>query len=416
MATQGTGFVTPSPLPSSTGEEVMKANGSNEMPIENTKKANLLDFDLRGLEKYFESIGEPPFRAKQIIKWIHVRGLTDFDQMSDLSKSLREKLSLIAEIKPPKVVIRKPSQDGTRKWVLQMEDGNCVETVFIPQNDRGTLCISSQVGCMLTCTFCSTGTQGFNRNLKTSEIIGQLWVAVRELSTENGLHDRSITNIVMMGMGEPLLNFDALIPALNLMIDNFAYNLSRRRVTVSTSGIVPQIIALQKACPVSLAVSLHAPNDELRSEIVPINRKYPLDQLMDACLKYLENDPHKTITFEYVMLDHVNDSLEHAEELFRLLKNIPSKINLIPFNPFPGTKYQRSSNNRIHRFFDFLNQKGIVTTIRKTRGDDVDAACGQLVGKVNDRTTRQAKHLASIKASAASQNSQNAGNLSSPKI
>jgi 23S rRNA (adenine2503-C2)-methyltransferase len=399
MGTQSTDFTTPSISLADKEDEGMIAESSNETPIQNPTKTNLLDFDLPGLEKYFESIGEPAFRAKQIIKWIHVRGFTDFEKMTDLSKSLREKLSSMAEIKPPKIVIRKPSQDGTRKWVLQMDDGNCVETVFIPQNDRGTLCISSQVGCMLTCTFCSTGTQGFNRNLKTSEIIGQLWVAVRELSTENGLHDRSITNIVMMGMGEPLLNFEALIPALNLMIDNFAYNLSRRRVTVSTSGIVPQILALKQACPVSLAVSLHAPNDTLRSEIVPINRKYPLEQLMDACLKYLDNDPRKTITFEYVMLDHVNDSLEHAEELFRLLKNIPSKINLIPFNPFPGTKYQRSSNNRIHRFFDFLNQKGIVTTIRKTRGDDVDAACGQLVGKVNDRTTRQAKHLASMKAS-----------------
>ena len=359
-------------------------------------KINLLDFDLAGLIQYFESIGEPSFRAKQMLKWIHFRGITNFEQMTDLSKSLREKLSLIAEIKPPRIVIRKPSVDGTRKWVLQMDDGNCVEAVYIPQDDRGTLCISSQVGCMLTCTFCSTGTQGFNRNLKTSEIIGQLWVAVRELSTHQGEHDRAITNIVMMGMGEPLLNFEALIPALNLMLDNLAYNLSRRRVTVSTSGIVPQILELQKKCPVSLAVSLHAPNDILRSEIVPINKKYPLKELMAACLKYVENDPHKTITFEYVMLDHVNDSLEQAQELIDLLKKIPCKINLIPFNPFPGTQYKRSSNNRIHRFFDFLNNKGIITTIRKTRGDDVDAACGQLVGQVKDRTTRQAKHLAKL--------------------
>jgi 23S rRNA (adenine2503-C2)-methyltransferase len=363
------------------------------------KKTNLLNFDLPGLTQYFQSIGEAGFRAKQMIKWIHARGITDFEKMTDLSKSLREKLNQLAEVKPPRVVIRKPSVDGTRKWVLQMEDGNCIETVYIPQDERGTLCISSQVGCMLTCTFCSTGTQGFNRNLQTSEIIGQLWVAVRELSENNGEHDRAITNIVMMGMGEPLLNFEALIPALNLMLDNHAYNLSRRRVTVSTSGIVPQILELQKICPVSLAVSLHAPNDILRSEIVPINRKYPLKELMNACLKYVENDPHKTITFEYVMLDQINDTLEHAQELFDLVKNIPCKINLIPFNPFPGTQYQRSSNNRIHRFFDFMNQKGIITTIRKTRGDDVDAACGQLVGQVQDKTSRQAKHLAKLNKS-----------------
>ncbi len=358
----------------------------------NTTKTNLLDFDLKGLENYLQSLGEAPFRAKQILKWIHARGLNDFELMSDLSQVLRGKLSQAAEIQAPKIVIRKPSQDGTRKWVLQMSDGNCVEAVFIPQNDRGTLCISSQVGCMLTCTFCSTGTQGFSRNLKTSEIIGQLWVAVRELSQENGHHDRAITNVVMMGMGEPLLNFEALIPALNLMLDPFAYGLSKRRVTVSTSGIVPQILELQKICPVSLAISLHAPNDTLRSELVPINRKYPLKVLMAACKKYGEDNPHKHITFEYVMLEEVNDSLEQAQELFDLVREIPCKINLIPFNPFPGTMYTRSSNNRIHRFFDFLNSKGLVTTIRKTRGDDVDAACGQLVGQVQDRTTRQAKH------------------------
>jgi len=355
-------------------------------------KVNLLDFDQAGLVTYLQSIGESPFRAKQLLRWIHARGVIDFEQMTDLSKALREKLKTLAEVVPPKIVFRKPSTDGTQKWLLQFSDGNCIEMVYIPEERRGTLCVSSQVGCMLTCTFCSTGKQGFNRNLKTSEIIGQVWIAVRELSQQNKEHDRAVTNVVMMGMGEPLLNFDQVVPAMNLMLDDLAYNLSRRRVTLSTSGVVPQIYELQKTCPVSLAVSLHAPNDTLRSELVPINRKYPLAELMKACQSYLEVDPHKTITFEYVMLQEINDSLDHARELLKLVKDVPCKINLIPFNPFPGTEYQRSSNNRIHQFFDFLNGKGLITTIRKTRGDDVDAACGQLVGQVQDRTTRQAKH------------------------
>ncbi|NCX93957.1 MAG: 23S rRNA (adenine(2503)-C(2))-methyltransferase RlmN [Gammaproteobacteria bacterium] len=361
-----------------------------------TEKVNLLNFDQAGLTQFFAELGESPFRAKQVLKWIHARGVTDFALMTDLSKALREKLAEIAEVRVPKVVLRKPSSDGTMKWLLAFPDGNSIETVFIPETNRGTLCVSSQVGCMLTCTFCSTGKQGFNRNLKTSEIIGQLWVAARELSQNGAEHDRAVTNIVMMGMGEPLLNFDQVIPAMNLMIDPHAYGLSKRKVTLSTSGVVPEIYRLKQECPISLAVSLHAPNDELRSEIVPINRKYPLQDLMKACKDYVDKDPHKSITFEYVMLQEVNDSLEHAKELIELVKDVPCKINLIPFNPFPGTEYVRSSNNRIYRFFEELNAAGIVTTVRKTRGDDVDAACGQLVGQVQDRTTRQAKYKESL--------------------
>jgi len=355
-------------------------------------KVNLLNLDRKKLAAYCESIGEKPFRAQQLLKWIHQRGISDFNEMSDLSKDLRQKLIENCEIKAPEVLFHKPSNDGTHKWLLKMHDGNCVETVYIPEKDRGTLCVSSQVGCMLTCTFCSTGTQGFNRNLTTAEIIGQMWVAVRSLSKAHGEHDRHITNVVMMGMGEPLLNFDNVVPAMDLMLDDFAYGLSKRRVTLSTSGIVPEIYHLAETLPVSLAVSLHAPNDQLRNEIVPINRKYPLVELLAACKAYLQVNPHNTITFEYVMLQEVNDSPELAEELIALLKDLPAKMNLIPFNPFPGNRYTRSSNNRIHRFQKILMEAGITTTIRKTRGDDIDAACGQLVGQVKDRTKRQARH------------------------
>ncbi len=354
-------------------------------------KTNLAGLDQEGLQQFFISIDEKPFRARQVLQWIHQRGVTDFDTMSDLSKDLRYKLKESAEVIFPHVVLRKPSSDGTQKWLMQMGDGNIIETVYIPEDDRGTLCVSSQVGCMLTCTFCSTGTQGFNRNLSTAEIIGQLWVAVRELSEKEGHHDRKITNIVMMGMGEPLLNPENVYPALRLMLDDLAYGLSKRKVTVSTSGVVPEIYKLKEACHVSLAVSLHAPNNTLRDEIVPINRKYPLAELMQACRDYVGHDPHKTITFEYVMLQEVNDSQEHAQELLTLVKDLPCKFNLIPFNPFPGTKYQRSSNNRIHMFKGILEKGGYITTIRKTRGEDIDAACGQLVGDVKDRTSRQAK-------------------------
>lgn len=359
-------------------------------------KVNLAGLDPESLRAFFVSLEEKPFRAQQMLQWIHQRGVTDFQAMTDMAKPLRQKLADVAEVRFPRVLFRKPSQDGTRKWVMQMDEQNAVETVFIPEDHRGTLCISSQVGCMLTCSFCSTATQGFNRNLSTAEIIGQLWVAVRELSTEAGYHDRNITNVVMMGMGEPLLNFDQVIPALRLMLDDHAYGLSRRRVTLSTSGVVPEIERLRTTCPVSLAISLHAPNDALRNELVPINRKYPLSMLLQACQDYASGNPHKSITFEYVMLQEVNDFPHHAEELIQLVGSLPCKFNLIPFNPFPGTRYTRSSNNRIHQFRSILENHGFVATIRKTRGDDIDAACGQLVGNVQDRTTRQAKFEASL--------------------
>lgn len=355
------------------------------------QKQNLLNLGHPEMVAFFESLGEKAFRAKQALKWIHQVGITDFDQMTNFSKALREKLKSIAVIQPPKVVFSKPSQDGTHKWLIEVESGGCVEAVFIPESGRGTLCVSSQVGCMLTCTFCSTGTQGFQRNLSVSEIIGQVWTAVRTLSEKNGAHDRKLTNVVMMGMGEPLLNFDNVVTAMNLMMDDDCYGLSKRRVTLSTSGVVPQMYKLAEATQVSLAVSLHAPNNQLRDEIVPINRKYPLEQLLACCKEYVKVDPHKSITMEYVMLQEVNDTPVHAYELAALLKDVPSKINLIPFNPFPGTRYQRSSNNRIHRFQTILMEAGYVTTIRKTRGDDIDAACGQLVGQVQDRTKRQAR-------------------------
>ena len=360
------------------------------------EKINLLGLSQAQMIDVMARIGEKPFRAKQLLQWIHQRGVTDFDAMTDLAKSLRAKLADIATIQAPEVIFRKPSTDGTRKWVCKMPDGNAVEAVYIPEAKRGTLCVSSQVGCMLTCTFCSTGTQGFNRNLSSAEIIGQLWVAARELSQENGHHDRQVTNIVMMGMGEPLLNYDNVIPAMDLMLDDHAYGLSKRRVTLSTSGIVPAMYDLAQDSGVSLAVSLHAPDDTLRNEIVPINRKYPLSELMAACRHYVEKDPHKSITFEYVMLQEVNDSPEQAQALVKLLEGVKSKVNLIPFNPFPGTQYQRSSNNRIHAFRRVLEEAHIVATIRKTRGDDIDAACGQLVGQVQDRTKRQARHQARL--------------------
>jgi 23S rRNA (adenine2503-C2)-methyltransferase len=359
--------------------------------MEEAKKINLLDLDRQAMVDFFASIDEKPFRAHQVLKWIHQRGVTDFEQMTDMSKALREKLRAVCEINVPEVVLTKPSKDGTHKWLMRMPDGNIIETVYIPEANRGTLCVSSQVGCMMTCSFCSTGTQGFNRNLKTSEVIGQLWLAVRSLSKEKGAHDHQVTNIVMMGMGEPLLNFDNVVKAMSLMMDDNAYGLSKRRVTLSTSGLVPEIYELAKKLDVSLAISLHASNDTLRNELVPINRKYPLEQLLEACKHYLTVSPHKAITFEYVMLQEVNDSPEQAEELVKLVKDLPCKFNLIPFNPFPGTKYTRSSNNRIHRFKAILEKAGFVATIRKTRGDDIDAACGQLVGQVKDRTSRQAK-------------------------
>lgn len=346
---------------------------------------NLLDFDAAGLTAWFAEQGEKPFRAKQVLRWMHRAGVADFDAMTDIAKSLRDKLKAKAVVAPPALVSDKLSDDGTRKFLVDVGNGNAVETVFIPEDDRGTLCISTQAGCALDCAFCSTGKQGFNRNLTVAEIIGQLWQANRALGFDPR-GDRIISNVVLMGMGEPLANFENSVVALRLMLDDNAYGLSRRRVTVSTSGLVPAMDRLRDECPVALAVSLHAPNDTLRDELVPINRKYPLRELMAACHRYLEKAPRDFVTFEYVMLDGVNDSEAHARELVALVRDTPCKFNLIPFNPFPQSGLLRSSNAAVQRFAQLLSDAGIVTTVRKTRGDDIDAACGQLAGDVKDRT------------------------------
>ena len=355
---------------------------------------NLLDFDAEGLTAWFAEQGEKPFRARQVLRWMHQRGEGDFSAMTDIAKSLREKLQTTAAVSPPPTISDKLSDDGTRKFLFDVGNRNAVETVFIPEDDRGTLCISSQAGCALECAFCSTGRQGFNRNLTTAEIIGQLWQANRALGRDpaNGSSgERIISNVVLMGMGEPLANFDSLVPALRLMLDDNAYGLSRRRVTVSTSGIVPAMDRLAEACPVALAVSLHAPTDGLRDKLVPINRKYPLAELMAACQRYLVYAPRDFITFEYVMLDGVNDSDADARALLHLVRDVPCKFNLIPFNPFPASGFHRSPAERVRRFASILIEGGIVTTTRKTRGDDIDAACGQLAGKVQDKSKRIAR-------------------------
>ncbi|WP_322111809.1 23S rRNA (adenine(2503)-C(2))-methyltransferase RlmN [Acinetobacter sedimenti] len=369
----------------------------------NSSKANLLGMTRAELEAFFEKIGEKKFRAGQVMKWIHQFGVTDFEEMTNISGKLREKLVNIAEIQAPEVVHRHYSKDGTRKWVFRVGDGegSLVETVLIPAEDktgaRKTLCISSQVGCALDCSFCSTGKQGFQRDLTPAEIIGQLWVANQSYMEDVPVGDRTrtVTNVVMMGMGEPLLNFDPVVASMSLMLDDFAYGMSKRRVTLSTSGVVPMIDKLAATIDVALAISLHAPNDPLRNELVPINKKYPLEQLIAACQRYLAKDGNessrKHITIEYVMLDGVNDKPEHALQLLKLLKDLPSKINLIPFNPFPHAPYGRSSRNRIMAFQKTLSDAGFVCTIRQTRGDDIDAACGQLVGQVADRTRRAEK-------------------------
>ena len=359
-------------------------------------KVNLLGLDHAALSQFFVEMGEKPYRAIQLLKWIHFNGVTDFNQMTDLSKALRVRLTDIAEVRLPTVLYEKAAEDGTYKWLLSLSDGNCIETVFIPEKTRGTLCISSQVGCILDCSFCSTGKQGFNRNLTTAEIMGQLWVAVRQLSQSNGLHDHRVTNVVMMGMGEPLLNLENVIPALRLMLDDHAYGLSKRRVTVSTAGVVPKLAELREAVDVALAVSLHAPNDALRNVLVPLNKKYPLNQLMTACRDYFRDDRRRSITMEYVMLKDVNDTRQHAKELVRVLNGVRAKVNLIPFNPFPHTDYERSTTDSILRFRDELMQAGLNVTIRRTRGDDIDAACGQLRGQVQDRTKRQARYVRKI--------------------
>ncbi len=355
-------------------------------------QANLLDFEPAAMTAWFAEHGEKPFRAKQVLRWIYKSGESDFDAMSDLAVSLREKLKQIACVKTPAVVREEAASDGTRKWLLDVGTGNAVETVFIPEEDRGTLCVSTQAGCALDCSFCSTGKQGFNRNLSTAEIIGQVWWANHELG-KNAAGNWPITNVVLMGMGEPLLNFEHTVSALRLMLDDNAYGLSRRRVTVSTSGVVPAMDRLRDECPVALAVSLHAPNDALRNVLVPINQKYPLRDLMAACLRYLEKAPRDFVTFEYVMLAGVNDSVQQARELIELVRDVPCKFNLIPFNPFPQAPYQRSDMETVKRFRDVLMQAGIVTTIRKVRGDDIAAACGQLAGQVQDKTKRTQHRL-----------------------
>lgn len=353
---------------------------------------NLLDYDLPGLAAYFAELGEKPFRAKQVMRWMHHFGAADFAEMSDLAKSLREKLGQLAVVTPPSMMAEQASADGTRKWLLDVGSKNGVETVFIPDGTRGTLCVSSQVGCALECTFCSTGRQGFNRNLSVAEIIGQLWWANHAMGRDPK-GQRIVTNVVMMGMGEPLANYANVVTALNIMLDDHAYGLSRRRVTVSTSGLVPAMDRLREDCPVALAVSLHAPNDTLRDELVPINRKYPLAELMDACLRYLEKAPRDFVTFEYVMLDGINDQPEHARQLIELVRDVPCKFNLIPFNPFPDSGYRCSRNDAIRRFRDILMQGGHIVTTRKTRGDDIDAACGQLAGQVQDKTRRVMRRM-----------------------
>ncbi|MDH4019526.1 MAG: 23S rRNA (adenine(2503)-C(2))-methyltransferase RlmN [Xanthomonadales bacterium] len=350
-------------------------------------RINLLDFDEAGLRDFFESIGEKPFRAQQILKWVYHHSETDFSVMTDLGIALREKLNLIAEIKLPEILREQRSADGTVKWLIGFHGGNAVETVYIPEPRRGTLCVSSQVGCALNCSFCSTGAQGFARDLTTGEIIGQVWLAARALGHErNG--QRKITNIVMMGMGEPLLNFDAVLPALSLMRNDLGFGFAAKRVTVSTAGLVPGIYRLRESIDVALAVSLHSPVDDVRVELVPLNRKYPIAELMQACRDFVSEKHKRTVTFEYTLIDGVNDHPEQARKLVKLLRTVPSKLNLIPFNPFPGTQYRCSSQDRITRFQEIVMQGGLIATVRKTRGEDIDAACGQLVGKVQDRTKR----------------------------
>ncbi len=349
-------------------------------------KIDLMDLDRKAMEAFFQEIGSKAFHGRNVLKWIHKHGVTDFDAMTDLSKRLRGQLGEIAEVRVPSIVLDQPARDGTHKWLLELGCGNRVETVYIPDGDRNTLCVSTQVGCSLDCSFCSTAQQGFNRNLTCAEIIGQVWVAVRQT-------DRPLTNVVLMGMGEPLANFDAVVSAMDIMQDDLTYMLSKYRVTLSTSGIVPAIRRLREVSDVSLAVSLHAPNNALRDQLVPINRKYPLEELIPACRDFIRGDKRRKITWEYVMLDGVNDSIAHARELIRLLEGTPSKMNLIPFNPFPGTRYRSSPPERIEAFRQRLMKAGIISMTRKTRGDDIDAACGQLVGRVKDRSRRELRRL-----------------------
>ena len=366
---------------------------SEEILENGAPKVNLLGLTQEEMIDFFAGLGEKPFRASQVMKWIHLGAVDNFQDMTNLSKALRAKLESTAEIYIPEVVYKKFSKDGTRKWVLKLDHSNSVEAVFIPSDGRGTLCVSSQVGCALDCSFCSTGKQGFQRNLSTAEIIAQVWVANQSFGPRDNRGDRPVTNIVMMGMGEPLLNFDNVVRAMHLMKDDLGYGVSKRRLTLSTSGVVPAMDQMGEEIDVSLAVSLHAPTDELRDQLVPINKKYPLKELLAACTRYLDryDSNRRRVTMEYVMIDGVNDSPEHAKQLAKLLRNVPSKINLIPFNPFPGSDYRRSPADRVEWFQNFLLKQGYTTTVRSTRGDDIDAACGQLVGKVQDRTRRNSR-------------------------
>jgi len=352
-----------------------------------TPKTNLLALDRPDLERWFTERGEKAFRASQLMQWLYGRGVVDFAAMSNIGKALQAELSGWAEVRLPEVAADRLSDDGSRKWLFRLADGNCIETVFIPEEERGTLCVSSQVGCMLNCSFCSTARQGFNRNLSTGEIVAQLWMATQLLGRRPDA-GRRISNVVMMGMGEPLLNYGNVVRAMHIMLDDFGYGLSKRRITLSTAGVVPAIRQLRADCDVSLAVSLHASSDALRDELVPLNRKYPIRELLDACREYA-GEGRRRVTFEYVLLADVNDTDSHARALARCLEGVPAKVNLIPFNPFPQTRYRRSTDGRILRFFEILNRAGIVTITRRTRGDDIEAACGQLAGRFRDRTRRR---------------------------
>ena len=368
-------------------EEELKQSSEKE-------KANLLGLSVSQLGDWVEEIGEKRFRATQIIKWIHQMGECRFDEMNNLSKDLRAKLEVLAEVKLPEVVSCQDSVDGTRKWLIRVDGGSCIEMVFIPERDRGTLCVSSQIGCALDCSFCATGKQGFNRDLTSAEIIGQLWIAADSFGQFGSKANRRVSNVVMMGMGEPLMNFDNVVDAMSLMLEDNAYGLSKRRVTLSTSGVVPELDKLGDVSEVSLAISLHAPNDALRNELVPINKKYPLAKFIESARNYIEKmpDSKRKVTVEYTLMDQVNDRSAHARELGVLLKDLPCKINLIPFNPFPGSDYKRVTNTALNRFRDILSAEGYTVTVRTTRGDDIAAACGQLAGEVNDRTKRQERY------------------------
>lgn len=357
-------------------------------------KINLLGMPRQKMIDFFADLGEKPFRAKQVMQWIHQYGVMDFDEMSNISKVLREKLKKIAIVQAPEITYQAISKDGTRKWLMKMPGGSSIETVLIPEGNRGTLCISSQIGCALDCSFCSTGKQGFNRNLSAEEIVGQIWNAIASFEDLDRTKDRPVTNVVMMGMGEPLLNFDNVMDSIDLMMDDFAYSISKRRVTISTAGVVPAIDKMNGLTDASLAISLHAPNDELRNQLVPVNKKYPIAMLLDSAKNYLSNlSDKRKATIEYTLLAGVNDRKIHAEQLIELLKDFPCKINLIPFNPFPGSGYKKPSNTEVRCFQDWLTNAGYITTVRTTRGDDIDAACGQLVGLVEDRTRRSERYI-----------------------